>query len=348
MNDIAPLTGPGLLMAGHSAPSRLVELAQGAEAAGFSHVWLADERFYREVYSLLTLFAMNTRRVQLGTCVTDPYSRHPALTAMAIATLDELSGGRALLGIGTGISGFAEMGVERTRPILAMREAIELVRRLLTGEVVDYAGQTVRFSGGKLNFAPLRAQVPVAIASNGPQGQALAARIADIAIMEACALPSEAAAFVATIRAAATAAGRAADAVTCVARLNVCIAADPRSARDALRPRAARTLASKRLPFATHAESGIALPEDALAQVADVPYSAGVAPYAPLLPHMTDRIVDALAVGGTIEEVTAHIATLRRLGIGSVIIAPFATEGDTTDNVIRRFGEEVWPASTPA
>src|SRR5678816_4839729 len=75
------------------------EIAQLAERTGYDYLWLADERFFREVYACLTLCALRTRRIRLGPCVTDPYSRHPALTAMAIATLDEISGQRAVLGL---------------------------------------------------------------------------------------------------------------------------------------------------------------------------------------------------------------------------------------------------------
>jgi 5,10-methylenetetrahydromethanopterin reductase len=76
----------GLLMLPAYAPARLADLAVLAESAGFDDFWLADERFFREVYACLTLCALRTRRIRLGPCVTDPYSRHPALTAMAIAT----------------------------------------------------------------------------------------------------------------------------------------------------------------------------------------------------------------------------------------------------------------------
>ena len=72
----------------HDPPERLVELARLAESRGYDHLWLADERFFREVYTSLALCAMRTVRIRLGPCVTDPYSRHLALTAMAIATLD--------------------------------------------------------------------------------------------------------------------------------------------------------------------------------------------------------------------------------------------------------------------
>src|SRR4030081_393508 len=104
-----------LLMLGNVPVAQMVERAKLAEAHGYDTLWVADERFYREVYSTLAILAQHTKRVHLGTCVTDPFARHPALTAMAIATLDEISGGRALLGICAGVSGFRELGIARAR-----------------------------------------------------------------------------------------------------------------------------------------------------------------------------------------------------------------------------------------
>src|SRR5215510_4202692 len=128
----------GLLMLGDAPVQVMLERARRAEAVGYDTVWVADERFYREVYSCLTHFAGHTSKVLLGPCVTDPYSRHPALTAMVIATLDEISGGRAILGIGAGISGFAELRISRRMPARAIREMIEVVQALLQGESVDF------------------------------------------------------------------------------------------------------------------------------------------------------------------------------------------------------------------
>ena len=105
-----------LLILGNAPMARMLDRVKLAEANNYDTVWLADERFYREVYSCLAYFAMNTSRVKVGPCVTDPYARHPALTAMAIATLDEISGERAMLGIGAGISGFAELHIDRKKP----------------------------------------------------------------------------------------------------------------------------------------------------------------------------------------------------------------------------------------
>src|ERR1700747_3248640 len=133
----------GLLMLGDAPMPTLVERVRLAEDSGYDTVWLADERFYREVYSCLTYFAQHTSRGKVGPCVTDPYPRHPALTAMAIATLDEISSRRAILGIGAGISGFAELGIDRRKPAQAIREAIKLIRALLRGETVDFDGEVV-------------------------------------------------------------------------------------------------------------------------------------------------------------------------------------------------------------
>ena len=85
----------GLLLLPSRPAAELVDLAVGAERLGYDDFWLADERFFREVYTVLGLAAARTSRLRLGPGVTDPYSRHPALTAMAIATLDEVSAGLA-------------------------------------------------------------------------------------------------------------------------------------------------------------------------------------------------------------------------------------------------------------
>src|SRR6516164_9427242 len=130
-----------LLMLPDLPAAQLAERARLAETCGFDAVWVADERFYREVYAVLARLALATTRVRLGPCVTDPFSRHPALTAMAIATLDEIADGRAVLGLGAGVSGFAELGIRPVKPVRAMREAIALIRALLCGEQVDVTGE---------------------------------------------------------------------------------------------------------------------------------------------------------------------------------------------------------------
>ena len=331
-----------LLLLGDAPVAQLVERARLAEANGYSAVWVADERFYREVYSCLGQLAAHTAKVLLGPCVTDPFARHPALTAMAIATLDEISGGRAILGIGAGISGFAELGIDRRKPAKAIREAIELLRALLRGETVDYRGEVIAFNHGRLSFAPLRPDMPIYAASNGPLGQRAAAELADGVIMEACASAAEVRAFRAAVEGAARNAGNP-QAIRIIARLNTCIATDGRLARDAVRPTVARYLGAGRLRSRTAAAQRLELPPEALAMVEGAAYAAGVTPYLPLLPLITDRHVDAFTLAGTIDEVIEHASALREAGADGVIARPFAPQGGTIEATIVALGSEVWP-----
>jgi 5,10-methylenetetrahydromethanopterin reductase len=332
-----------LLLLGDAPVAQLVERASLAEANGYSAVWVADERFYREVYSCLGQIAVHTSRVLLGPCVTDPFARHPALTAMAIATLDEISGGRAILGIGAGISGFAELGIERRKPARAIREAIEVIRALLRGEAVDFHGDVVAFNQGRLSFSPPRPGMPVYVASNGPLGQRVGADIGDGVIMEACASAAEVRAFRAAVARAARNTSRDPRAIRIFARLNTCIAADGRIARDAVRPAVARYLGAGRMRSRTAAAQGLELPAEALATVAGAAYAAGVKPYLPLLPLITDRHVDAFTLAGTIDEVAEHAVALHEAGVDGVIARPVAAESATIEQTIVTLGSEVWP-----
>jgi len=110
-----------------------------------------------------------------------------------------------------------------------------------------------------------------------------------------------------------------------------------------VRPSVARYLGAGRLRSRTLEMQGVALPSEALEAVAGVPYAAGVAPYLPLLPLITDRHVDVLTLAGTIEEVIEHIVALSRAGIDGIIIRPFAPEGGTIEETIVTFGSGVWP-----
>jgi 5,10-methylenetetrahydromethanopterin reductase len=262
---------------------------------------------------------------------------------MAIATLDEISDGRAILGIGAGISGFAELQIDRRKPARAMREAIALIRALLRGETVDFHGEVVSLNQGRLSFPAPRALIPVYVASNGPLGQRVAAEAADGVIVEACASVEEVRALRAVIEDAARQVGRDPRVVRIVARLNTCVATDGQAARDAVRPSVARYLGAGRLSLRTAASQGLALPPEQAARVAGSPYSAGVAPYLPLLPLITDRHVNALTLAGTVEEVAEHAVALAKAGVDSLIARPVAPEADMIEGTIRTLGAGVWP-----
>ena len=338
----------GLLALTRGGLAHLVERARLAEAVGYDDLWVADERFFRDVYVSLAHCASHTSRIRLGPCVTDPYSRHPALTAMAMATLAEAAGGRVALGMGAGISGFAELGITRARPARAIREAVEVIRGLLAGDAVDYHGEVIHLNKTRLGFTPPSGAMPIYVASNGPLGQRAAGAVADAAMMEGCATPDEVRAFAREVGRGARAEGRDPARVTLVARLHACIAADGRAARDVLRPHVARTLAAGQLRYATLEAQGVSLPPGAQASVAHVGYEPGVAPYLHLLSHVPDRFVDALSLAGTANEVIEHVIGLGRAGIGEIILHPLAPTEEGIDDTIRSFAETVVPAARRA
>ena len=120
----------GVLVAGaHPAPD-LVELARISRDHGYRRLWHADERFFRDPFATLGHLAAAVPDLDLGVAVTDPYVRHPALTARAAATLAEIAPGRFTLGLGAGISGLEAMRIQRRSPLTAMRETVELLRAL--------------------------------------------------------------------------------------------------------------------------------------------------------------------------------------------------------------------------
>jgi len=332
-----------LLMLGNVPVAQMVEQAKLAEASGYDTLWVADERFYREVYSTLAVLAQNTTRVKLGTCVTDPFARHPALTAMAIATLDEISNQRAILGIGAGISGFPELGIVRKKPAAAILEMIAVVQALLKGETVDFQGDVVSFNNGKLSFKPARADIPIYVASNGPLGQRVTGGAADGAIMEGCGNVEEVKAFRANLAEGAKKKGRDPSAVKVLLRLNACVSPDGKKARDALRLGIARMLAAGRLKFMTAEKQGLILSPEQIAPFAQVRYADGAAPYTPLLPAVTDRHVDAFTLAGSRDEVVQHMKNLKAAGADGFIVFPFACEGTTAEQTLITLGRDVWP-----
>jgi len=112
---------------------------------------------------------------------------------------------------------------------------------------------------------------------------------------------------------------------------------------EAVRPLVARYMGAGRLRSKTFKAQGLELPTEALRAVAGIRYSAGVTPYLPLQPLITDRHVNALTLAGTIKEVTDQVVALFRAGIDGIIIRPFAPEGGTIEETIVTFGSQVWP-----
>jgi len=161
-------------------PRRSIALAKAAEANGFGTVWFAENPFNRGVLPAAAACAAATSRVGIGLGVVNPYNRHPTLIAMEIGALDELTQGRARLGIGSGIaSATARMGLSTERPLAAVRDAITIVRAMLAGEEVTYAGRAFSADKVRLEYPAPHPRMPILMAARGEQALALAGKIAD-------------------------------------------------------------------------------------------------------------------------------------------------------------------------
>jgi 5,10-methylenetetrahydromethanopterin reductase len=157
----------------------IVEVAREAERLGYERIWIPDEGLAgRDCYVTLAAIAAATERVGVGTGITNPYTRHPGVTAAAIATLDELAGGRAALGIGAGGGlTLGPLAVERAAPLAAIRDLVTASRSLWSGHTVDLVGATGSFDGARLGYG--RPNIPIWLAGRGPKVMALGGELAD-------------------------------------------------------------------------------------------------------------------------------------------------------------------------
>jgi 5,10-methylenetetrahydromethanopterin reductase len=288
----------------------LAALATHAEAAGFADIWLPDHYFLRDVYVAQALMAERTERIRLGTGVAAVQLRHPALIASSAATIHELSGGRALIGIGPGGFEFpTRFRMHPESPLTLLRDSIAIIRGLLGGGV-DHEGAALTAVGAKLSWDP--GAIPISISGRGPRMLELAGELADGVIVHGLN-----AAFIAYVREhvarGAERVGRRSDACEISVMLDVEIDDDERAAIERLKPR------SRIMAGGSYTDDLIPVygldPGDVARLRSAV--SAGD-PAAGVL--VTEPMVRTFALGGSIATIQGGLATLRDLGVGHVIL----------------------------
>ncbi|MEQ8676860.1 MAG: LLM class flavin-dependent oxidoreductase [Aggregatilineales bacterium] len=150
--------------------STYLQLATLAESKGFDQFWVSDDLFLRSAPVILTAVATATNRIQIGTCIVNPYTMNPAEMAMMAVTLDEVSGGRFNLGIASGASDFLDwVGIESPKPLTAVLETIAVLKRLFAGERAPYDGQFLKWNeNAYLRFKPQR-EIPIYLGAMSPK-----------------------------------------------------------------------------------------------------------------------------------------------------------------------------------
>ncbi len=154
---------------------------RAADDNGIDTVWVA-EAWGRDCFTILAILARKTQRIQLGTGIVNTYSRTPAAFAQHFATLDEVSNGRMVIGLGTSGNRVIEHwhGVPFQPPLTRLREYVEIIRMIFSGEPLRYEGKVFNLQRGfRLRFTPVRNELPIYIASLTPRSVAQTAAIAD-------------------------------------------------------------------------------------------------------------------------------------------------------------------------
>ncbi len=318
--------------------SRRVSIIKSAETLGFDRLWHSNEKFGRDMVANMTLSAVHTGRIGIGAAVTDPYSVHPALTAAAMATVDEIASGRVVVGMGAGGSGFPAMGLQRERPVEAMRDAIAVMRGMWAGGPAVVEGKVVSVRNGVLGF-PARPDIRIVVATRGPAVLRLAGRIADGAMIATMATPRDVGIAWDFVRQGTQQAGRDPEDIEVISRVDTCVDRDRDKARAGVRQMIAFLLWSSYPDRDFVTRSGMEVPAELEAMIAkrdyELMFEAG-----PLVP---EEFVNAFAWAGTPEEVAARITRIADMGIrrfGTWVLAP---PGGGIESVIRLIAEEVVP-----
>lgn len=303
----------------------LTECVRAADDCGYDSFWL-PEAWERDAFTTLTDLAVRTKRIHLGTGIINVFSRSPALIAMSAATLDEISGGRFRLGLGTSGARVVEdfHGVTFEKPLTRLKEAIQIIRLLLAGEHVDFNGECFKLARFKLGFKPVRSDIPIYIAALTPKSLRQLGELADGWLPTHWPV-DKLHEGIAQIRAAAENAGRDPDQIETAPLVNVVVSEDPGRARDRARlPLAYYIGGMGDYYHASLSRLGFSQDADRVREL----WQAGRPRDA--IKAVTDELVDSVAVCGPIENCRARLDELRADGATFPII-PIPVEGSTAE-----------------
>jgi F420-dependent oxidoreductase-like protein len=311
-----------------------LEIVKEAERLGYDSVWAA-EAYGSDAATILGWVAGQTERIKIGSAIFQMPARSPAMTAMTAATLDQLSGGRMLLGIGSSGPQVAEgwHGQRFARQLQRTREYVAVVRKALNRERLEFHGETLELplpdgpgKALKLTIAPVQERIPIYLAAIGPKNTQLAGEIADgwIPIFFS---PENVGELRPLLEEGASRAGRSLDGFDIAPTVNVSIDDDLEAARDRMRPFIALYvggMGSRKQNFynALAVRYGF---EEAARKVQDLYLDGKRDEAAAAVP---DELVDAVTLCGPADRVRERIGVYRDAGVGTLGVTPVAGTKD--------------------
>lgn len=308
----------GIAFSGGPSPAEIVELVRLAEDLGYESAWVA-EGHGGDQFAILAACAARTSRIGLGTAISSVFVRTAPTIAMAAAALDDISGGRFILGLGSShkVQVEAEHGVRYAKPLTRVRETVGVVRGLLRDGRVSYRGETMRIEGFDLWFAPQRRAVPIYLSAVFAKGIALCGEVANGVILTRSTLATAAQARRHLAEGAAKA-GRDAGGIAVTTLLPTAVAETREEALALLRPGLAFYAGFFPRYNRMMAEHGFAGEAAAIAEG----WARGDREAAERA--VSDRMLDATSICGTPAQCRDKIEAYRESGIDLPILSPFA------------------------
>ncbi|MCU4927026.1 5,10-methylenetetrahydromethanopterin reductase [Halobacteria archaeon AArc-dxtr1] len=305
---------------------RVAELAVLAENEGFDAAFASSHYFNRDPFVACTQMAAATEEIQVGPGVVNPYETHPVKLAAQTATVDEVSGGRGMLGVGAGDrSALAALGIERERPLRRVLETMTVSRELWDGEAVDHDG-TFQATDASLNFEP--SEIPVYVGAQGPHMLRMSAKYADGVLINAS-HPADLEWSAARVAEGLDERPDDRGSFTALAFASVSVAAEEDAAREAARPPVAFIAGGA-------AEPVLARHDIDREAAADVSEALERGDLGTAFERVTPAMIDAFCIAGTTETVADQFAAALEHVDGIVVGSPL---GPDLDDAISRASE---------
>ncbi len=300
-------------------PALAVDYGVRAEESGFRAAWFPEITF-GDAFGPATAAATRTSRIEVATGVVGIWSRSPVTLALQAATLNELSGGRLMLGLGVQARGYVEgwHGRSYTRPVRAMREFVAILRRILAGELVTYEGEIFSVRNFRLTMQPPKRPVRIYVAAIGPQMLRLAGEIADGVIGYCYTAAYVRDVVVPSIRAGAERAGRPVEEVEIACGYPSVVSEDPDALRQAKGQVVMFATAGGSSPH--YADSFAAAGFEGQARVVQERVAAADLPGA--LAAVGDDFADAVTIAGSAAAVRRRAGELQAAGLDTVCLNP--------------------------
>lgn len=308
-----------VLYHGIESGPELKEYARLAEDNGFDSLWVTERYFHEETFSLLGFLAAATQSIKLGVGVVNPYTRNPALLAMASATLDRISGGRFLLGLGRSEKAVIQdkMGIPYGNSRAALVETVTHLRKLFAGERVSNSEGRYKLNSIRLATTPVQTQLPIYLSGIGTKGLRLVGEIADGVVLNAYVPPSYVRYAVKEIRDAATATGRDPQTIDITCMLVMRLTDNPAGMYPTLKQRIVRLLEEAHVGEILLDKGGFdpsILP--ALRETVKKDGEKAAVHF------ISDEMVDAFYIVGPADHCKARIEEYRQAGVDEPLLLP--------------------------